>query len=568
MINKHNVTCITNDPIGQVSTIGSIPFETVTSLAHPVAMVGSPTNKNQIFMLLYHTKSKEIKFIKYSLENNQFEEIQSDCDAMDLLGFRIKMPNNRSLIEKYLTKSGVTYAHATKSTDNPGISYQLLDFSNIKQECILVVINGHKPQSWTSSIKNENDSCFNQWFGIFNCKTMKFENYTTIQGEYESHGHYCTLYENLLFIAHGGNTTHHMRQNLINSINSTINKVDVFELTSENNYLPIKNTSCYDTIKPHDHDVRVGTQNAQEQLSNSIANTSDHELTKIYGMSVIELDNIDHNKNNWQTFVRLVIYGTDQQNRFFAMLNIDLKFAKTSPKNSGDGTARLKVCHIESRKYNNSNHETNDQSMISFNQMKGKLDQSNSGTSGPVYFNNFIHWHLNDQNTLVFMGGYFTPQNRMPSEMKKMFCFDCKCQQWKVCNRTFDYDHHIANMSKMESQFYQGSFHTASMLRIGDKGYYTALKPNIESKRTTKGRMRMPHVYIHYKHSTQLQIKSVIVSNENQTWNIARFLWIGYYKNSKNEKCYFKNLPKEMIQLILIFVDCWPVKRITSSMFE
>ena len=34
-------------------------------------------------------------------------------------------------------------------------------------------------------------------------------------------------------------------------------------------------------------------------------------------------------------------------------------------------------------------------------------------------------------------------------------------------------------------------------------------------------------------------------------WNIIRLLWIGYLKNTKNDLCYFKNLSKDVILLII-----------------
>ena len=34
-------------------------------------------------------------------------------------------------------------------------------------------------------------------------------------------------------------------------------------------------------------------------------------------------------------------------------------------------------------------------------------------------------------------------------------------------------------------------------------------------------------------------------------WDIIRLLWIGYLKNDDNNKCYFKNLSKDVILLII-----------------
>ena len=31
-------------------------------------------------------------------------------------------------------------------------------------------------------------------------------------------------------------------------------------------------------------------------------------------------------------------------------------------------------------------------------------------------------------------------------------------------------------------------------------------------------------------------------------WNIARIIWIGFYKNGKNNKCFIDKLPKDIIK--------------------
>ena len=34
-------------------------------------------------------------------------------------------------------------------------------------------------------------------------------------------------------------------------------------------------------------------------------------------------------------------------------------------------------------------------------------------------------------------------------------------------------------------------------------------------------------------------------------WDIARIIWIGFYKNSENDKCFIHQLPKELLKCIL-----------------
>ena len=38
-------------------------------------------------------------------------------------------------------------------------------------------------------------------------------------------------------------------------------------------------------------------------------------------------------------------------------------------------------------------------------------------------------------------------------------------------------------------------------------------------------------------------------------WNIERILWIGFYKNDKNDTCLIKNLPKDVVLFILQFLS-------------
>ena len=41
-------------------------------------------------------------------------------------------------------------------------------------------------------------------------------------------------------------------------------------------------------------------------------------------------------------------------------------------------------------------------------------------------------------------------------------------------------------------------------------------------------------------------------------WNAARLIWIAFYKNNKNDKCFIKQLPKDLIIYILNLLgrDC------------
>ena len=45
-------------------------------------------------------------------------------------------------------------------------------------------------------------------------------------------------------------------------------------------------------------------------------------------------------------------------------------------------------------------------------------------------------------------------------------------------------------------------------------------------------------------------------------WNVARLIWIAFYKNSKNNKCLIKQLPKDLVIYILLFLG-----RVCDTMF-
>ena len=38
-------------------------------------------------------------------------------------------------------------------------------------------------------------------------------------------------------------------------------------------------------------------------------------------------------------------------------------------------------------------------------------------------------------------------------------------------------------------------------------------------------------------------------------WNIERIIWIAFYKNDKNDKCFIDTLPKDVVLYILTFLS-------------
>ena len=39
-------------------------------------------------------------------------------------------------------------------------------------------------------------------------------------------------------------------------------------------------------------------------------------------------------------------------------------------------------------------------------------------------------------------------------------------------------------------------------------------------------------------------------------WNIARIVWIGFYKNRENGNCFLDLLPKDVVKYIIKFLAC------------
>ena len=66
----------------------------------------------------------------------------------------------------------------------------------------------------------------------------------------------------------------------------------------------------------------------------------------------------------------------------------------------------------------------------------------------------------------------------------------------------------------------------------------------------------------HYTCTSSLQaIVHIQMLNYNYAikWNIARLIWIGFYKNNENDKCLIQQLSKDVISYLLSFLG--PLRR-------
>ena len=167
-------------------------------------------------------------------------------------------------------------------------------------------------------------------------------------------------------------------------------------------------------------------------------------------------------------------------------------------------------------------------------------------------YEHFVHLYLPKQNMILFIGGntwipVFTPFDIVDDDMLRIFdtvghekaarlrniiWFDCKHQLWDVGIYMID-----KNLTCGDPD--SDLLPAVNMVRVEDNGYCIVYKKVGEAN----------------KASHELQLYSVVLSNDRLRWSVQRLIWIAYYRNKATKKCYFRLLPKDLIKLIITFVD-------------
>ena len=557
--------------VGHVSKVCTIPFDCALNSSHPIVMVNNPSNKDDIFMVLYDNKSSEIKLIKYSLKHNHFKDIQYIDDfQFNIFGVDAIIPSRKSIIEQHLIESKVKYEyiHINKNCQrtyplNNNTSFQLLNFSHINKHCILVIINCHQPKTWTSYITSKDNSSVHQWFGIFNCKSMKFEHCTTLENSKISRGHYCTLYKNWLFIASGSGKH---KKNV-----DQIDQIHIFKLIQKHNYLPVKQRNLYDRIS-----INAKSKSNRNRKEKKI------DLETIHGAVVVELCKLQfcHTQTIIHNFtipssifhkmnIVIIFYGTGKDKEFCTMLYVALRIPAATLTNFRHVQNRLGLQYcVQFAKYPGNDYSCNEMFNViaeqnHLNDIRSYSDGENiySGHEIQWYnYRNFVHLYMPEKNVLMFFGGVtfiYKPydQEKLDFESPEMdvmrlceiygdtvfvrlqnvFYFDCFRGFWDVSNCIID-KYLVCDYGRCSNGFW-----AVNMLRVQDHGYYIVLKQRHVEKGTI----------------SEWQLHSLVLSNDKSIWNAQRLIWIGYYKlncNQKDSECLLRLLPKDLIKLIVAFV--------------
>lgn len=194
---KTNDMAQTNPKVGEVVLEARIPFSTT----NPVALIASPANASEILLILFDSQSKQLKFVKYSITLSKFEEIfhpkeYSKRRTTTIIGIFF----NPIQYQLYVSENHY-WGHS--------LSYQMIDISHLenKDNCILIIINScvDKHSNIQSAFNyhcNKDRTYSKKWCGIFDCKSLKMQQYCVNSTSDIRSNHYCIVYKQWLFMAY------------------------------------------------------------------------------------------------------------------------------------------------------------------------------------------------------------------------------------------------------------------------------------------------------------------------------------------------------------------------------
>ena len=104
--------------------------------------------------------------------------------------------------------------------------------------------------------------------------------------------------------------------------------------------------------------------------------------------------------------------------------------------------------------------------------------------------------------------------------------------------------------------------------KTGNTALHYAVMDNDKKRGETMAKMLLKNIKIqtNIKNKLNKTPMDIIVSQIEEYWNIARVIWIAFYKNEDNTKCdFWPNLPKVIVTEILKFIR---ISRLDQQLME
>ena len=142
------------------------------------------------------------------------------------------------------------------------------------------------------------------------------------------------------------------------------------------------------------------------------------------------------------------------------------------------------------------------------------------------HYHPLLKFYLKHENILVFVGGISTFK-KLKKAIDDIIWFDFNSLKWnksKYCLKSNDV-HNLTTITRNNSVD----------CIINDK------------------------IYSCHAHLEDMQLFYISLKSRRVDWKIERLVWIGYCKNTNNDKCLLVHLPKDIVKKILLLLACYPI---------